>query len=55
MTSLGTSIAMILSADNQVAQIAEKLDDLLQEPMDISSFTLAHGSQLLELKVLQSH
>lgn len=44
---------MISSADNEIAQIAGKLDDLLREPQDISSFTLAHGSLRSELKVLQ--
>lgn len=44
---------MISSADNRMAQIAGKLDGLLREPQDISSFTLAHGSLLSELKVLQ--
>lgn len=53
MTSLGNATNLISSADDQIGQIAGKLDGLLQEPLDISSFALAHGGLLLELKVLQ--
>lgn len=51
MMSLGTTADTISSADDQLAQIARKLDGLLKEPVDVSSFTLTHGSLLSELKV----
>lgn len=53
MTSLGTTASMVSSANNQLAQIAGRLDVFLQEPLDVSSFTVVNGSLLLELKVPQ--
>lgn len=44
---------MILSADDQVALITEKLDRILKESVDISSFTLADSRLVSDLKVLQ--
>lgn len=44
---------MILSADDQIALITEKLDRILKESVDISSFTLADSRLVSDLKVLQ--
>lgn len=43
---------MTVSADDQIALISEKLDRILRESVDISSFTLADCRLVSDLKVL---
>lgn len=52
MTSLRKTADMIVSADDQIALITEKLDRILRESVDISSFTLADSRLVSDLKVL---
>lgn len=52
MTSLGKTADVIVSADDQIALITEKLDRILRESVDISSFTLADSRLVSDLKVL---
>lgn len=51
MTSVGSTADLILSADDQTALISEKLDHVLRESVDISSFTLADPRLVSDLKV----
>lgn len=51
MTSVGNTADLILSADDQIALIKEKVDRILRESVDISSFTLSDPRLLPDLKV----
>lgn len=51
MTSVGADAELILSADDQIALIQEKVDRILRESVDISSFTLSDPRLLSDLKV----
>lgn len=51
MTSVGNAADLILSADDQIALIKEKVDRILRESVDISSFTLSDPRLLSDLKV----
>lgn len=43
---------MIVSEDDQIALLTEKLDRILRESVDISSFTLADSRIVSDLRVL---
>lgn len=51
MTSLENTADLMESADDQLTVIAEKLDRILRESVDISSFTLADHKLVFDLKV----
>lgn len=52
MTSLEKAAVLMESADDQMALITEKLERIIRESVDISSFTLADPSLVSDLKVL---
>lgn len=43
---------MIVSADDQIVLITEKLDRIRRDSVDVSSFTLADSTLVSDLKVL---
>lgn len=51
MASLQNAADLMASADDQMALITEKLDQILRESVDISSFTLAAPRLVSDLKV----